>query len=113
MLTKDLAIADYDNGHVLPDRLNRRSHANYAAYAAEMLQVYHSGCGRTRRELHRAVHAVFTAQTDCPIRRIDAFCKLLDDVSTFAYGRRGLAATLRRCTPWCGVPIGCLNTRKR
>jgi predicted nuclease of restriction endonuclease-like RecB superfamily len=96
MLTRDLAIADYDKSRVLPDRLNRRSHAHYSAYAAQMLQVYRNGIGRTRQELHRAVHAVFAAETDCPIRRIDAFCKLLDAASTFAQGRRGLAADLRR-----------------
>ena len=63
MLTKDLAIADYDKGHVLPDRLTRRSHAHYARYAQQMLQVYHHGRGLTRRELHRAVHAVFAEET--------------------------------------------------
>jgi predicted nuclease of restriction endonuclease-like RecB superfamily len=96
MLTRELAIADYEQGHIRPDRLTRRSHAPYAGYAEQMLQVYRHGGGRTRRELHRAVHAVFAGETDCPLRRIDAFCKLLDDVSTFAHGRRGLAATLRR-----------------
>jgi predicted nuclease of restriction endonuclease-like RecB superfamily len=96
VLTKELAIADYDNGRVLPDRLRRVSHAHYTAYAERMLQVYQAGVGRTRRELHRAVHAVFAGETDCPVRRIDAFCKLLDDVSTYAHGRRGLAASLRK-----------------
>jgi uncharacterized protein len=96
MLTRELGIADYENGRLLPDRLNRRSHAHYTAFANKMLQVYGSGLGRTRRELHRAVHAVFAGETDCPIRRIDAFCKLLDDVSTYAKGRGGDAAALRR-----------------
>jgi predicted nuclease of restriction endonuclease-like RecB superfamily len=96
MLTRELAIADYENGRLLPDRLKRGSHAHYAAYADRMLEVYRTGIGRTRRELHRAVHADFAAETDCPLRRIDAFCKLLDDVSTYAQGRRGQAAALRR-----------------
>jgi predicted nuclease of restriction endonuclease-like RecB superfamily len=96
MLTKELAIADYENGRLLPDRLKRGSHAHYATYADRMLQVYRTGIGRTRRELHRAVHAVFAEETDCPLRRIDAFCKLLDDVSTYVQGRRGQAAALRR-----------------
>src|SRR5258708_7097459 len=96
MLTKELAIADYENGRVLPDRLTRQSHAHYQSYAEGMLQVYRAGIGRTRRELHRAVHAVFAGETDCPIRRLDAFCKLLDDVSTYARGGRGEAAALRR-----------------
>jgi predicted nuclease of restriction endonuclease-like RecB superfamily len=96
MLTKELAIADYDKGRVLPDRLNRRSHAHYLAYAERMLQVYRMGIGRTRQELHRAVRAVFGQEIDCPFWRVDAFCKLLDDASTYAQSRRGDAAALRR-----------------
>ncbi|HEV8058246.1 MAG TPA: DUF790 family protein [Gemmataceae bacterium] len=96
MLTKELAIADYDGSRVLPDRLNRREHGHYQAYAESMLHVYQAGAGRTRSELHRAVHAVFAKENGCPIRRIDAFCKLLDDVSAFAQGGRGQAAALRQ-----------------
>jgi predicted nuclease of restriction endonuclease-like RecB superfamily len=61
-----------------------------------MLWIYRTGRGLTRRELHRAVYALFAAESDCPIRRIEAFCKLLDDVSTYSRGGRGKAATLRR-----------------
>jgi len=96
MLTKELAIADYEKGRVLPDRLTRRSHAHYLAYAERMLEIYRAGIGRTRQELHRAVRAVFREEIDCPFRRMDAFCKLLDDVSIYAQGRRGEAAALRR-----------------
>jgi predicted nuclease of restriction endonuclease-like RecB superfamily len=96
MLTKQLAIADYDKGRVLPDRLSRKSHAQYTACAERMLQIYRRGIGRTRRDLHLAVHAVLAEEVDCPGRRIDAFCKLLDDVSTFAKGRHGQAAALRK-----------------
>src|SRR5262249_13143034 len=76
---------------------NRGSHAHYAIYAERMLQVYRSGIGRTRQELHRTVQAVFARETDCPLRRIHAFCKLLDDVSSYAQGRGGEAAALPRC----------------
>jgi predicted nuclease of restriction endonuclease-like RecB superfamily len=96
MLTKELAIASYENGQVLPDRLTRQSHAHYAACAERMLQFYAGGIGRTRRELHRDVQAIFAEETDCPVRRIAAFCKLLDDRSTYEQGRRGAAAALRR-----------------
>jgi predicted nuclease of restriction endonuclease-like RecB superfamily len=96
MLTRELAIADYENGRQLPDRLTRQSHAPYTAYTQRLVEIYAGGIGCTRRDLHRAVHAVFAAQTDCPLRRIEAFCKLLDDRSTFAQGRRGAAAALRR-----------------
>ena len=52
--------------------------------------------GRTRRELHRAVGDVLAQADDCPARRIDAFCKLLDDASVYERDRRGQAAALRR-----------------
>ncbi len=96
MLTKDLAIAAYENGRLIPDRLTQRGHAHYAVYAKRMLEVYRRGIGRTRRELHRAVGDVFAKETECPIRRIDAFCKLLDDAGTYARGTPGAAAELRR-----------------
>lgn len=98
MLTKELAIAEYDfaKGRILPDRLTRRAHAQYLRYADRMLRVYRAGEGKTRRELHRDVHDVFSREPDCPARRIDAFCKLLDDVSVFERDRRGKAAALRR-----------------
>jgi predicted nuclease of restriction endonuclease-like RecB superfamily len=95
MLTRALAIADYDRGRIHPDRLHRRTHAQYAGYAQRMLEVYRRGLGRTRRDLHRDIHAIFADETACPIRRVDAFCKLLDDVSTFEQGSPGEAAALR------------------
>jgi predicted nuclease of restriction endonuclease-like RecB superfamily len=95
MLTRELAIADYKDGRLIPDRLNRRSHAHYAALADRMLAVYRTGGGRTRRELHRAIHAIFAEEADCPIRRIDGFCKLLDDASLFGRGCPGEAIELR------------------
>ncbi len=96
MLTRQLAIADYDAGRILPDRLTRQLHRQYLDYAERMLHVYRNGVGRTRRELHRAVWTVFAEEEDCPARRIDAFCKLLDDVSAYQRDRRGRAAALRR-----------------
>ncbi len=98
MLTKELAIAEYDfhKGRLVPDRLSRVSHRQYLRYAERMLQIYRNGAGWTRRALHRAVHDVLTYEPDCPSRRIDAFCKLLDDASEFDKDRRGEAAKLRR-----------------
>ena len=96
MLTKELAIAAFENGRLVPDRLNRRVHARYAGYAEDMLQIYRIGVGRSRRDLHKAVHSVFEKESDCPLRRIDAFCKLLDDASNFIGGRPGPSAALRR-----------------
>jgi len=96
MLTKEHAIAEYDRGRVFPDRLTLGRHRRYVDYAGRMLHVYRNGVGRTRRELHRAVWAVLADEEDCPARRIDAFCKLLDDASTYERDRRGRAAKLRR-----------------
>ncbi len=98
MLARELAIAEFDfaRGSVHPDRLTMKSHGRYLACAEQMLEVYRQGVGRTRRELHRAVADVFTDEDDCPQRRIDALCKLLDDAGEYDRDRRGEAAALRR-----------------
>jgi len=96
MLTRQQAVATYEQGRVVPDRLTRRRHEQYLRYAARMLEVYRSGVGRTRRQLHRDVAAVLAGEDDCPQRRIDAFCKLLDDVSQYRRDTAGKAAELRR-----------------
>ncbi|RMF41125.1 MAG: DUF790 family protein [Planctomycetota bacterium] len=98
MLTREHAIAELDfrQGTIRPDRLVRGSHRRYLRYAEGMLRVYAEGIGATRRALHRAVHELFAREPDCPITRIDAFCKLLDDVSTFRTDRHGAAAKLRK-----------------
>jgi hypothetical protein len=98
MLTRELALAEYDfqRSRVLPERLTRTQHARYLGYAERMLDVYRTGTGRTRRELHRAVWSIFVDEPECPARRIDAFSKLLDDAATFQRDRRGRAPALRR-----------------
>ena len=98
MLTRELGIAEYDfkNGRILPDRLTTKLHRQYVGYAQRMLDVYRTGLGRTRRELHRLVHGIFADEPECPVRRIDAFCKLLDDTSSYQRDSRGRAAALRR-----------------
>lgn len=98
MLTRELAIAEYDfaRGLVIPDRLTSKLHGRYLDYAEKMLDIYRRGTGLTRRELHRAVADLFAAEDDCPQKRIDAFCKLLDDASEYERDRRSEAAQLRR-----------------
>jgi hypothetical protein len=61
-----------------------------------MLAVYELGTGETRQELHRRIAGIFTAEENCPTRRIDAFCKLLDDESEYARDPKGEAAQLRK-----------------
>ncbi len=96
MLTRDLALAEYRDWKLVPDRLTRARHGGYLEYARQLLEIYGTGAGRTRRELHLAAREVFADEEDCPPRRIDAFCKLLDDVSVYDRDSRGRAAALRR-----------------
>lgn len=96
MLTREHGIAEYRDGRIIPDRLTIGRHGHYLDHAQAMLEVYRHGQGKTRRELHRQVAAIFAEEDDCPTRRIRAFCKLLDDVSTYAGDPKGKAAKLRR-----------------
>ncbi len=95
MLTSEHAIVDYSAGRAVPDRLGRSRHGHYLGYAGQALAVYRRGIGRPRRELHRRVEAVFADEPDCPTRRIQAFCKLLDDRSTYRTDPAGEASRLR------------------
>jgi len=95
MLTSEHAIVEYESGRAVPDRLVTGKHRHYPQYAQRMLEIYRNGIGRQRRELHRQVEAVFAEEPDCPIRRIQAFCKLLDDKSVYQTDPRGQAAQLR------------------
>ena len=98
MLTKEHAIAQYDfqRQRILPDRLTSGQHAHYLAFAEQMLNVYRTGAGRRRSELHRDIHRIFADEIDCPLRRMEAFCKLLDDQSRYADAGRRAAPKLRQ-----------------
>ena len=96
MLRREHAIAEYRAGKIFPDRLTRETHRHYVDLAGRMLRIYELGVGQTRRQLHRSVGAVFGDEPDCPSRRIEAFCKLLDDRATYEQDRHGKAAELRR-----------------
>ncbi len=95
MLTSEQSIVEYRAGRVVPDRLTQNTHRHYLGYAERMLAVYRAGLGRQRRDLHRQVEAIFANEPDCPLRRIEAFCKLLDDASIFGADPSGTAAKLR------------------
>ncbi len=96
MLTRELAIAEYSLGQIIPDRLTRHEHAHYVPLLNRVLAYYRDGTGKARRDLHRFVNDVFAEEADCPQRRIGAFCKLLDEKATYDRDRRGNAAKLRR-----------------
>jgi len=95
MLTSEHSIVEYKTGRAIPDRLTQNTHRHYIDYAEKMLSVYRNGVGRQRRSLHRQIETIFADEPDCPVRRIRAFCKLLDDSSTFRTDPSGKAAKLR------------------
>lgn len=96
MLTRELAIGRCEAGRLIPDRLTQKSHGQYLAHAERMLRAYREDVGLTRRELHRRIEDILAGEDDCPPRRIEAFAKLLDDVSTYGQDRGHRAAALRR-----------------
>jgi len=95
MLTREQSIVEYRSGQAVPDRLTQSRHRHYTQYAREMLAFYRDGIGQRRRHLHRQIESLFTDEPDCPIRRIQAFCKLLDDKSTYQTDPEGKASRLR------------------
>ena len=95
MLTSEHAIVNFKGRQAIPDRLTQGKDRHYVSYAARMLEVYCAGEGKTRRELHRQIHAILANESDCPTRRIAAFCKLLDDVSTYQTDKVGKSSELR------------------
>jgi uncharacterized protein len=95
MLTSEQGIVVYSGGRAVPDRLGRKTHAHYVEYARRMLAVYEDGAGRMRRELHRSVEGILADEPDCETRRIQAFCKLLDDAAVYDTDPEGAAAKLR------------------
>ena len=95
MLTSEHAIVEYRAGRAVVDCLTRKTHSHYVEYAERMLAVYREGIGRERRRLHRQVEAILAEEPDCPVRRVQAFCKLLDDAAVFAGDSSGEAGRLR------------------
>ncbi len=96
MLTKELAIARYVDGQILPDRLSRTKHAKYLELAEQMCQVYRAGVGSMRKSLHHEIQKILEVDPECPTRRVGAFCKLLDDWSEFDAGKPKKTAQLRQ-----------------
>ncbi len=95
MLTSEHAIVEFKAGRAIPDRLTQSTHRHYMEYAEKMLYLYRNGIGQQRRRLHHQIESLFADEPDCPVRRIQAFCKLLDDKSTFQSDTKGKAAKLR------------------
>jgi predicted nuclease of restriction endonuclease-like RecB superfamily len=96
MLTRELAIARREQGRVYPDRLTSTTHALYPELARRMIAVYETGVGKSRQELHRSVVQILEEDHNCPVRRMGAFCKLLDEYGRFDRGKPKQASELRR-----------------
>lgn len=95
MLTSEQSTVEYKDGRAIPDRLTQATHRHYRDYAERMLAVYRDGAGRRRRDLHKTIEAIFADEPDCPVRRIQAFCKLLDDAAVYHADPAGKASKLR------------------
>ena len=95
MLTSEQSIVEFKAGRAIPDRLTQSTHRHYTEYAERMLSVYRDGIGKQRCWLHRQIESIFVDEPDCPIRRVQAFCKLLDDRSAYQTDPDGKAAKLR------------------
>ena len=95
MLTSEQSIVEFKAGRAIPDRLTQSAHRHYIEYAEKMLSIYRDCVGWPRKQLHRKVESLFIDEPDCPTRRIQAFCKLLDDKSVYQTDRSGRAAKLR------------------
>lgn len=95
MLTSEHSIVVYKMGRAFPDRLMRNSHRHYVDLAEKMLAVYRNNVGLQRCVLHKRIESLFVNEPDCPVRRVQAFCKLLDDKSVFQADQFGKAASLR------------------
>jgi predicted nuclease of restriction endonuclease-like RecB superfamily len=95
MLLSEHAVLEFKHGWAVPDRLTQKAHGHYLPYAEKMLAVYRSGAGQTRNELHFSIENILNAEPNCPNRRIQAFCKLLDDRSDFQTDPDGKAGRLR------------------
>jgi predicted nuclease of restriction endonuclease-like RecB superfamily len=95
MLTKAEALSDVKDGLVIPDKLIKSAHGHYVGLATDMLRIYREGIGVTRGELHEAIEVLFRGESDCPARRIAAFCRLLDDESEYDGAEGDAAARLR------------------
>lgn len=95
MLTSEQSIVEYRDGRAVPDRLTQTTHRHYREYAERMLAVYRDGAGRQRRSLHKEIEKIFADEPDCPVRRIQAFCKLLDDAAVYRADPAGEASRLR------------------
>jgi len=85
MLTREHAIAElkFRVLKIEPDRLMSGAHGHYIGYAEEMLRIYREAVGLRRRDIHRNIELIFFDDPFYHPRRVESFCKLLDDKATY------------------------------
>ncbi len=98
MLRSEHSIVRYDfqRRRVQPDRLRRGRDDDYLSAAKAILRLYRDGIGRSRQSLHRDVEETLARLPSCPPRRVAAFCKLLDDHSSYQSDKKGAVALRRK-----------------
>ncbi|WP_309399990.1 DUF790 family protein [Cerasicoccus maritimus] len=67
---------------------SRAKNKQYLPLAERMLNVYRTGIGLSRKELHRRIDALFDDVDNCPPKRVAAFQKLLDEGATYERGNK-------------------------
>jgi hypothetical protein len=113
MLSRRHGIARYvlETKRVYPDRLTRSTHRQYLRLAERVLNIFRHGIGKARNDLHCCVQRALLSDIGCPPRRAEAFCKLLDDASTYDRCSISHAAELRRRVFQFAAPYHPLVTR--
>jgi predicted nuclease of restriction endonuclease-like RecB superfamily len=91
-----IIVFDQNTYRAIPDMLVLKRHGNHLAPTEVALEIYRQGAGRQRQELHRAVHAAFEHLDNCTERRVNAFCKLLDERATYDTSAKKAAPRLRK-----------------
>ena len=95
MLTADLVIYEYRNSCRIPDRLKPKLHGDYVDRARRAIEVYTTGIGQRRHEIHDAVDAIFDDDEHYQPKRVQALCRLLDKKSSFKESAMGASLKLR------------------
>ena len=95
MLTATESVIKYRDSQAYPDRLNTTSHAHYIELVQKLFGIYTNGIGTTKVQLRNNAYKLFEDIEDCPLGRIAAMIKLLDDVSSYTYPPETKQARMR------------------
>jgi predicted nuclease of restriction endonuclease-like RecB superfamily len=107
MLNKDHALfaIDFKKGIVVPDRIRQKTHQGYLELADQLLDCFKNSIGKTRRDLEREVERILDSDPACPLRRYQAFFKLLEEVSEWDTDKGHKAWQLRRTVAELAAPF--------